>query len=195
MKSKLLSIILLIVVFLLGLCVSFLFKETWQCPACSFNSADRIVPLINNQYSQETYSALSNANREIDIVMYEMRFYTTNNSVRQLEDILAQKAKAGVTVNVILEQGEWMKVTTELTKDNQKSADYLEKNGVHVKFDSIKTTTHDKLIIIDNETVILGSHNWGYSALNSNNEASVLIKNKDISSYYKNYFSNLWNQF
>jgi len=195
MKQKILSIMLLIAMFLLGLSVSFLFKEKWQCPACSFNEADKIIPLINDQYSSAALNEFSNAKQEIDIVMYEMKFYATNNSVRQIEDILVSKSKQGVAVNVILEQGEWQKQTTELTKENRKSADYLEANGVKVKFDSLKTTTHDKLVIIDGETVILGSHNWGYSALQKNNEASVLIRSRDISGYYKNYFDNLWNQF
>ncbi len=195
MKPKLLSIILLIVVFFLGLSVSYLFRERLQFPSCSFNAADKIVPLINQQYGDATLNAISDAKYKIDIVMYEMKFYTTNNSVRRLEDLLVEKSRQGVSVNVFLEQGEWQKITTELTKENMKSADYLRENGVKVKFDSIKTTTHDKLIVIDDETVIIGSHNWGYSAFEKNNEASVLIRSREIASYYDNYFENLWNQF
>lgn len=195
MKQKLLSIILLIVVFLLGLSASLLFKEKWQCPICSFDAAERIVPLINNQYSSIVFNELSKAESEIDIAIYEMRFYETNNSVRRIEDLLISKSRQGVKVNVIFEQGEWQGRITELTKDNKESADYLESGGVNVKFDSLKTTTHDKLVIIDDKTVVLGSHNWGYSALERNNEASVLIESPDIAEYYKDYFDNLWNQF
>ena len=58
--------------------------------------------------------------------------------------------------------------------------------------DSEKVTTHDKLVIIDNSTVFVGSHNWGSSALTKNNEASVMIRGGEAAEYYGDYFEYLW---
>lgn len=187
------SLLLLAMVFLAGFLLAyFTAKPEWSCQVCSFDEADKIVPIINKQYFDVVSKEFENAEEEIDVVMYQMKFYETNNSVRKLEDLFIQKAKEGIKVKIILDQSEWQGKITSLTKENQKTADYLKENGVDVKFDSLKTTTHDKLLIIDDETVVIGSHNWGYSALTRNNEASVMIKDKEIAEYYKNYFDNLW---
>ena len=187
------SIFLLVLVFSAGFSLAYFFKgNEWKCPVCSFNSADAITPIVNDQFYEIAFQNIQNAGAEIDIVMYEMKFYDTNNSVHRLEDLLISKAMQGVKVKALLDQSEWQGKITALSKENQKTADYLKSGGVEVKFDSKKTTTHDKLIIIDSETSIIGSHNWGYSAFESNNEASVLIKDAKIAEYYKNYFDGLW---
>ena len=194
-RHTIFSIFLLVLVFSAGFALAhFSIKPQWDCPMCSFNG-DSITPLLNKQYAPTLLEQINQANNEIDVVMYEMKFYETNNSVRQLEDLLIRKAQEGVKVKLILDQGEWQGQTTTLTKDNQKSADYLKAGGVEVRFDSAKTTTHDKLIIIDDEISIIGSHNLGFSAFERNNEASVLISDKEVAEYYKNYFDNLWEQF
>ena len=194
-KHTIFSIFLLALVFSAGFALAyFSIKPEWHCTLCSFNG-DSITPLLNKQYSPALLEQLGGAQNEIDIVMYEMKFYDTNNSVRKIEDVLIQKAKEGVKVRLILDQGEWQGQTTTLTKDNQKTAAYLKAGGVEVKFDSMKTTTHDKLIIIDSEVSIIGSHNWGFSAFERNNEASVLIKDKATAEYYKNYFDSLWEKY
>ena len=151
--------------------------------------------MINEQYADVTLDEISKAQSKIYVLMYEMKFYTTNNSVRQLEDLLIKKHNEGLDVEIIIDQSEWQGKITSLSKENEKTGNYLKDNGVDVKFDSLKVTTHDKLVIIDDETTILGSHNWGYSALERNNEASILIENKEIAEYYANYFENLWKQY
>jgi len=190
------SIILLAIVFLAGFSIGyFSLEKKWQCSICSFNPADPVVPLANSQYSDYLYSELQGAEKEIDVVIYEMKFYATNNSVRKAENLLAEKAEQGIKVKVLFDRGEWQGQTTELTKENQKTADYLKSRGVEVKFDDKKTTTHDKLVIIDGKEVFVGSHNWGYSAFERNNEASVLIKDADVAEYYQNYFNALWDKY
>ena len=192
MKKAIVSIVLLAIVFSLGFSINYFFKEEWHCPACSFDESERIVPLINEQYANVTFEEISKAQSSIYVLMYEMKFYETNNSVRQLEDLLIKKHNEGLDVKIIIDQSEWGGKITSLSKENEKTIDYLKANGVDVRPDSLKTTTHDKLLIIDDQTVIIGSHNWGFSALERNNEASILIESKEIARYYNNYFENLW---
>ena len=197
MKRKFLFLLILAVIavgvssFIIG--TSF---AKWECPVCQLSGKEiSIIPMINRQYSETAISAVNSAESSIDIAMYQMKFYDSNNSVRQLLDAISNAASRGVKVRVILEQGEWQGKVTDLTNENKKTASRLEDMGMEVKFDSMKTTTHDKLMIIDSKIVIIGSHNWAYSAFESNNEASVMIKNSEIASYYANYFENLWGQF
>jgi len=196
MKKAIVSFALLAVVFSMGFYAnSYFFKPQWHCPACSFDESERIVPLINEQYADITLGEISKAQSKVYVLMYEMKFYETNNSVRQLEDLLIKKHNDGLDVKIIIDQSVWQGKETSLSKENKKTADYLEQNGVDVRLDSSKITTHDKLLIIDDRVTIIGSHNWGFSALERNNEASILIENKEIAKYYLNYFENLWNQY
>ena len=53
-------------------------------------------------------------------------------------------------------------------------------------------TTHAKLMIIDSGIVVVGSHNWTYSALAENNETSIVINSSDINSDETVYFQGIW---
>ena len=56
-------------------------------------------------------------------------------------------------------------------------AQLLRKNRIEVRFDSPATTTHTKLVVIDNRYVFLGSHNLTQAALKHNHEVSLLLDN------------------
>ena len=187
-KKFILFVALVLVAFLIGYLVS---SHNWECTPCAYNSGD-IVPLVNENYYPVLMHEIENAESSIDIVLYEFKWYDNNNSVVQLRDLLAKRAEDGIKIRMILDQSKWYGKITDLSKENNKTGNYLAERGISVKMDSEKITTHDKLIIIDDKTVILGSHNWGSSALTKNNEASVLIRGKDIAEYYGNYFEYLW---
>lgn len=178
---------LIILAFIIGFLLG---NSEWQCPA--FSSDGEITPLINENYYPALINEIENANYNIDIVLYEFKWYDNNNSVVQLRDLLARRASEGIEIRIILDQSKWYGQITDLSKENNKTGNWLAERGVLVKMDSEKVTTHDKLVIIDNSIVLVGSHNWGSSALTKNNEASVMIKSKEIAEYYENYFEYLW---
>jgi phosphatidylserine/phosphatidylglycerophosphate/cardiolipin synthase-like enzyme len=191
-KTYLRSAFLILLVFLGGIIGFLTASENWSCPACSFDVNEKITPLVNEEYYPILMQEIENAESTIDIVIYEFKWYDKNNSVTELRDLLVEKQNQGVNVRIILDQSKWYGEITDLSKENSKTGEFLSKNGISVKLDSEKITTHDKLVIIDDETVILGSHNWGSSALTKNNEASAMIKDSGIADYYENYFEFLW---
>ena len=187
------SIILLALIALIFFLIGFLFtSEGVSFPVCSYSASDNIVPIVNDNYFNITFNEISNAKNSIDIVLYEFKWYDSNNSVVKMRGALVLAVQRNVSVRLFIDRTNYRDQETELSKENRKTGDYLASQGIKVKYDAWKTTTHDKMLIIDNETVILGSHNWGYSAFERNNEASVLIKDNKIAGYYKNYFETLW---
>ncbi len=190
-KNKIFVLTILILV-LISFSIGFLIaKDSWTCPYCSYNSG-KITPLLNEQYYPALMSKINSAESSIDIVLYEFKWYNTNNSVVKLRDALIDSNKRGVRVRLLLDQSKWYGQLTDLSYENKQTGEFLANHGIFVKFDSETKTTHDKLVIVDNETVLLGSHNWGSSALTKNNEASVMIQDEEISAYYLNYFEYLW---
>ena len=125
--------------------------------------------------------------------MFEAKYYK-NYMDSKVDDILSElisARKRGVDVKVILEGGEDF-LGADFEKSSQATCDYLSKGGVIVRFDPRNTTTHAKLIVIDNSSIIIGSTNWNYNAIENNNEASVLINSPGVALHYAGYFDSLW---
>ena len=53
---------------------------------------------------------------------------------------------------------------------------------------------HTKGIVIDSETVLLGSHNWTDSGVQANRDASLLIRRPEIATYYERIFLHDWDR-
>jgi|GEM_PF-2356515 len=64
------------------------------------------------------------------------------------------------------------------------------------KFDTKKVkfmdNTHTKGIIVDGETILLGSHNWSAPGVEFNRDASLIIYNKEVAEYYQEIFEHDW---
>jgi phosphatidylserine/phosphatidylglycerophosphate/cardiolipin synthase-like enzyme len=58
-----------------------------------------------------------------------------------------------------------------------------------VTYDPLFKTTHAKFMVVDRELTLLGSTNWTYYALTSNNEASVLVRSKEVAQATLDYFN------
>ncbi len=81
--------------------------------------------------------------------------------------------KRGVKVTVLLEQPET--ASSELARENQRTARLLRKERIEVFLDREDRRSHMKVVVVDRRHVILGSHNLTSSALRHNHELSVLL--------------------
>ena len=79
----------------------------------------------------------------------------------------------------------------ELNKENKHTANQLKKLGIHVAFDSNKTTTHAKIVVIDQHLCLLGSHNMTNSALGYNHETSLLVNSRELAKQLLAYMEEL----
>lgn len=89
---------------------------------------------------------------------------------------LINAQKRGVHVEVILDK----------SNSNQKysSATFLRNQGVPTYFDYKHAIAHNKIMIVDGETVITGSFNFTKAAEEHNAENLVVIKDKKIAEEY-----------
>lgn len=148
--------------------------------------------IINNRdYFFNVDTLLRGANSSILIIMYEITKSSDSlSNIEQLKKNLTDKAKEGIAVKVILEYSNY---NTSLNQYNSDAKILLENGGVEVKFDNDMIITHSKLIIVDDNAIVIGSANWSNSALDNNNETSIIIDDFNINSTYTNYFNSLWN--
>ncbi|MCP4482142.1 MAG: hypothetical protein GY817_05010 [bacterium] len=147
-----------------------------------------IQNISNRKYFQTTLDSINNAKSSIYMTMYFISLSDTqgNSKVLQLVNALIAAHKRGLKIKIILDrtftftsssgQGDPRKNDVR----NQVAYTYLKSNGLEVYYEDITNYTHIKSLIIDEETVIIGSTNWTTSALTKNNEASLLIKSKSL---------------
>jgi len=150
--------------------------------------AEDVLLVLNDQYFQVAKKIIQEAKHSIQVIMFEMGYYDEHpNSPSNLliKELISAK-KRGVKVAVILEVKEGEDRTTE---QNRHTGKVLSEGGVEVFYDSFSKTTHAKLMVVDGKLSLLGSTNWTYYALTDNNEASVLIRSKEVAKGLADYFN------
>ena len=89
---------------------------------------------------------------------------------------LVDAHKRGVKVEAVLDK-------SNLT-ERYSSADFLAHMGIPTKIDSVHAIAHNKVMVIDGETVITGSFNFTKAAEEHNAENLLIIHDKDLAARY-----------
>jgi phosphatidylserine/phosphatidylglycerophosphate/cardiolipin synthase-like enzyme len=58
----------------------------------------------------------------------------------------------------------------------------------------IQENVHNKGMIVDGSTVVVGSQNWSSEGVDTNRDASVVIKSADVAAYWEKIFLLDWNE-
>lgn len=151
----------------------------------------KITPIIASDYPKIVSELLRTAMRSIDICAYVWKWYACEGqgTMQQFNRLIIDRARQGVPVRVRLNQEA---KDHYLTKQNTLTASELRRYNVQTKFDHSGTVSHLKMIIIDQEIVIIGSHNLSKRSVSQNNEASVAIFGREAAQKFCQYFEMLW---
>jgi len=181
-KPKLLKRSCILLVPIISSCV-------FACPAIAQTQYPaQVQDLSQDKYYPAVKQAIAGATTSIDAVLYLVNFDNSDkkSKVSLLVQELVNAAKRGIKVKVILDQNvdfaAWNKTHDPAKKEDKNNGlfIYLKNQGIEVYYDDLYLITHSKAIVIDQETVILGSTNWTDSSLNKNQETSCLIISADF---------------
>lgn len=120
---------------------------------------------------------LASAKKSIQIQAYSF-------TDREITKVLVKKKREGVDVQVILDKSN--------KKDPQGQVNFLKKNNIPVRIDSPPGIAHNKIILIDHETLITGSYNFSVSAYKRNAENVLVLKDKDLVYQYIQNWQHRW---
>ena len=170
----------------------FLVLAAWVFP-CSLAAlpAKDVRPINNREYFPAVLDLLNNATQRIRIILYLAQRYDKfpAGPTNQLLQALAQSKKRGVDIEVILEEpGGKGERSIDLEEKNLQVRRWLQEAGVKAFGDSLKVTTHAKVLVVDGRYTIIGSTNWTYAALVRNNEAAVIVDSPSVAEVYERLF-------
>lgn len=142
---------------------------------------DLFLPIVGADYPKQVIPLISTAKKNIDIVVYDWRWYANQpaHSVQRFNIALINAVKRGVEVRAVVNHGTFIPL--------------FNKVGIKARQIKSKRVVHSKFIIIDNEILIIGSHNFTRNAFGSNIETSLaLTLPKDQTRFFE-FFNNLYN--
>ncbi len=130
-------------------------------------------------FARESIEAAEERVHVIEYLLYD------SGLAGELLGELVDAAERGVEVKVLAD---------EASDDTEDSLDWLvaESGGaIQAKFDSGSTTSHNKLIIADDVSLV-GSHNMSSSALSGNHESSMYVAEAEVTGFFEDYFQSMW---
>jgi len=164
-------------------------KTVYKFVNRSFLQPGEVRVLADDDYYPAILDLIDTAQQEIRMVMFLFKMNEKrNNRPARIVEALIRARKRGVRVEVLLETSDH---DDDLDKENRRVGRRLKQNGVKVFYDTRKTTTHAKLLVVDRRRVLVGSHNLTQAALKYNHELSLLIDNERLAEQLIRYIDRL----
>jgi len=139
--------------------------------------------LIGKEFPKIVIPLIENAKKTIEIIVFDWRWYPQDPgaSVQLFNQAIVRATRRGVKVRAIANNDEIVRVL----------------NSVGCEAKKLLTTklVHVKLMIVDDEIVIVGSHNYTESAFQMNLELSVILDPCEKIAEFSNFFTNLYNNY
>lgn len=136
--------------------------------------------LIGSEFVERLIQIFDLSKRTIEVVVFDWRWYPTEpaGDVGRFNAAIGRAAARGVKVRAIV--------------NNDDIANRLREIGVEVRRLTTKKLVHVKLIVVDEKTAVLGSHNFTSQAFAMNLEASVVLDGEKYPPRLREFFENLW---
>lgn len=142
---------------------------------------DTFIPIVGSEFSAKVVPILESAKRNIDIVVYDWRFYPERlaHPCQLFNRALIAAVRRGVIVRAVV--------------NNAQFIDTFKRLGIQVKKMPDKRVLHSKMIIVDRETLIIGSHNYTSNGMVRNIETSLIVSIPEGITRFADFFENLYN--
>jgi phosphatidylserine/phosphatidylglycerophosphate/cardiolipin synthase-like enzyme len=125
----------------------------------------------------------------IDLVggaQHSIQFLAYSFTSDSLADTLLARMNDGVVVQGVFDEGESTSAGAEY--------DHLRRAGLDVRLDGNPGLMHEKVIILDGETIVFGSYNFTKAADQSNDENLVVIEDSSLAQQFQTEFERVYQQ-
>jgi cardiolipin synthase len=151
----------------------------------------QVDPVVGSAFFPKAVDLINNAQTTISICIFTARYYRgqSRNPVNELFDALRRAAYRGVDVRILL-NADFQ--DSESARGNEFIVRYFKNRNFQAAMGGKSTRLHSKLLLVDNQITVIGSHNYSARAFRTNFETSVIIKSREIYSFFITEFERLW---
>lgn len=141
------------------------------------NAKTEIV--IGKEYPAKVIPLINSAKKSIEILMFDWRWYKDDfaNPMQQLNHALVTAVRRGVKIDCMTNYNELVGLLNEL--------------GINARLWPKSSLLHSKLLVIDRQIVVMGSHNFTSNAFTSNLETSTIMHDETLACSYSDFFKDL----
>lgn len=127
----------------------------------------------DEKYQYEAARLIDAAHAEILISTFKIQRPARRQGevLTTLLNMLCVKSKAGIRVRLLMN---WSDKFKGVAKTNAVVASMMRAAGVDVRYFADGRCAHAKMLIVDKQAAIIGSHNWSVMSFTRNFEVSVL---------------------
>lgn len=139
--------------------------------------------LFDDAYIRTAIDCIRNAKKSIYICAYAWRWYENapEKDIQKFNYEIAKKSRAGLDIRAILDQ------RTQST--------LLQGYGINTKSLPTDRAMHTKAILVDDDCLLIGSHNLTERGTAENYEVSVATSDTDACLLFKDYFERMWQNY
>lgn len=132
--------------------------------------------LIDNKFLPQAIALISTADYRIDIATFKAEIISKprGRRLRTFFDTLIKKREAGVQINFLIN---WNTEKRACPLSNLSAIHELKNHKINVRILPNNRCCHAKIIIVDQDKAIVGSHNLSVKSCHNNFEASYLVLN------------------
>lgn len=136
--------------------------------------------IVGKQFPEKVIPLLDNAKNSVDIIVFDWRWYPQDpgSQCQLFNQSIVRAVRRGVKVRAIA--------------NNNQIVEVLKSVGCEAKKLLTAKLVHCKLMIIDDQIVVIGSHNYTQSAFQMNLELSIILEQPDKMADFKSFFNNLF---
>ncbi|MFA5430875.1 MAG: phospholipase D family protein [Candidatus Omnitrophota bacterium] len=135
---------------------------------------------MDNQFLPEAIALVKQARKEICISSFKLEISDKprGRGLNDFFDEVITKAKEGIKVKVLFN---WHDDRRSVPKTNEGAARSLRNHGADVRYLKNNRCCHAKILMIDREKILLGSHNLSIRSTQANFEMSYIIPDPETS--------------
>ena len=137
--------------------------------------------IIGKEFPKKVIPLIDAAKKQISIVVFDWRWYSDQpgNPVQLFNQSIIRARRRGVAVRALV--------------NSISIVNILKDEGCNAKKLLSENLLHAKMILIDDDIAVVGSHNYSQSAFTTNFEVSVLIRDAERSKEFLIFFNQLFN--
>jgi len=142
-------------------------------------------PVLDQEYLPTLLGLVEGARHRVGVMHFLL--FVERGRTKSLVDALREARQRGVEVRILLEGHK-----SGVSERNRRTAALLEAEGMAVGYSGANRMLHSKLVIVDDDAVLVGSSNLTPTSLQENHEANVLVRSSAAAAALWRHFDAVW---